>query len=395
MANLPDCPTHPRARAVRYGTYGARKRQRFRCSGDERAHTFTEPLPRQMTALGDCDECERKLAQHEGPPAPRQGTYTVREIATALIRVGEGMSYRKAARLIRGKAHRPLHRDGRMVADWVEAFTPILAAPHTTTAWPEVLLIDEIPFHIRWQNKPSGRQPYSILGAYEWRPDGEHRLVKLEARGGAGKRDWIEFLRSLPGTPRRIVCDAAKVPQLAIADVWASNPPEVFDGSRSAPVVFLCHYHLARRFRELLRKHRLLDHPTAELITTAFSGLWEWQWFVSQARTIEVPQIHTWLDAHEQRVAWQVQHMAGEIASTGPLESELREIRDTLTYRRFSIRNRERLNRWLLLWLLNANGHANERDYSTLIRQALTPRSGFAPARRRITDRAGISSLWR
>jgi len=54
-----------------------------------------------MIATGDCDECERRLAEHEGPPGPRQGTYTVREIATALVRVSEGMRYRKAALLAR------------------------------------------------------------------------------------------------------------------------------------------------------------------------------------------------------------------------------------------------------------------------------------------------------
>jgi hypothetical protein len=108
-----------------------------------------------------------------------------------------------------------------------------------------------------------------------------------------------------------------------------------------------------------------------------------------------VPQVHTWLDAYESRVAWQVQHMKDETASTGPLEAQLREIRDALTYRRFSIRNRERLNRWLLLWQLNTNGHATEQYYSTLIRAALTPHSGFAPPRRRIFDDGEVSSLWR
>ncbi len=390
--SLPSCPSHPRARVSRWGSYGTRRRQRFHCSGNG-GHTFTETLPRQMTATGDCDECERRLAAHEGPPGPRQGTYTVREIATALVRVGEGMSYRKAARLIRGKAHRLIHRDGRMVADWVEAYVPLLAASHAPTAWPDVLLLDEIPFHIRYQNKPSGRQPYSVLGAFEWRPDGEHKLVRLEARGGASKQDWIEFLSSLPGTPRRIVCDAAKSPLAAMAAVWPQTamPP----GSGQTPEVFLCHYHLGRRFRELLKKHRALDHPAAALIEDAFSGPWEWRWFVATARSLAVPAIQTWLDAYESRVAWQVQHMRDETASTGPLETQLREIRDTLTYRRFSIRNRERLNRWLLLWQLNYNGHAGERHYSTLIRAALASRAGYAPPRRQITDAAGLSSLWR
>ena len=382
--NLPDCPEHPKSKRRRFGTYGTRKRQRFWCAGDG-GHTFTEALPRQMTAAGDCLECERHLAQHEGPPTPRLGTYTVREIAAALMRVGEGMSYRAAGKFVRRRAGRTVNGEGRLVADWVETYAPLLYQPSTPTAWPDVLLIDEIPFHIRWQNRPSGRQPYSILGAMEWRPDGQHRLIRLEARGGAGKQDWIEFLSALPGTPRRIVCDAAKPPQAAIAAVWGTQ----------APAVFLCHWHLARRFRELLKRSGLIGHPIETLLESAFSGPVEWSAFTAAARTLPAPTIQTWLRAHDQRVSWQVVNMKREAASTGPLESALRAIRDTLTYRRFSLRNRERLNRWLMLWMLNANGQADERAYAGLIRSTLESQGGTPPPRRAVLDPRGVSSLWR
>ncbi len=68
---------------------------------------------------------------------------------------------------------------------------------------------------------------------------------------------------------------------------------------------------------------------------------------VVPANLLPVPQVQTWVDAYENRVAWQVQHMKNETASAGLLETQLREVRDTLTYRRFSVRNRERLNRTL------------------------------------------------
>jgi hypothetical protein len=69
-------------------------------------HVFTEPLPRQRTPHRDCAECERALEKHEGPQALRKQRYTVREVAMALMRVGEGWTYRGAGRMLRTDAGR-------------------------------------------------------------------------------------------------------------------------------------------------------------------------------------------------------------------------------------------------------------------------------------------------
>ena len=88
----PACPRHPRSRVWFDGTYGRgeRQRQRYKClpvDGDP-AHVFTEELPRTIDVDGECLECERPLAAHEGPPAPRAFEYTVREIAEQLAAQG-------------------------------------------------------------------------------------------------------------------------------------------------------------------------------------------------------------------------------------------------------------------------------------------------------------------
>lgn len=62
--------------------------------------------------------------------------------------------------------------------------------------------------------------------------------------------------------------------------------------------------------------------------------------------------------------------------------------------RKFAFRNRERMNRLLQLFQLQANGQASERRYSQLIRQALESNSGHPAARRIITDPKGHASLW-
>lgn len=101
----PACTLHPSSTVWLDGHYGrgARKRQRYKCvpGHGERRHAFTEPLPRLIAPAHECLECERPLAPHEGPPAPRKFEFSTREIAEALYMVGDGSTYRGAGRDIR------------------------------------------------------------------------------------------------------------------------------------------------------------------------------------------------------------------------------------------------------------------------------------------------------
>jgi hypothetical protein len=161
MARL-ACPRHPGSRVHFDGTYGSpgRKRQRHKCfPQDGRPRVFTEPLPRQRSSSGECDHCERGLAVHEGLPSPRFCFFSAREIAATLVRVGEGMSYRAAGRYVRQLAGRmrpaagtiPEHpsRDGSLVEDSVEVFAPALFSERRPTEWPDVVILDDLPFRIR------------------------------------------------------------------------------------------------------------------------------------------------------------------------------------------------------------------------------------------------------
>lgn len=120
------------------GTYGPsdHRRQRFRCIplDGSRWHRFTEPLPRlAVRDKHECGVCERVLRRFEGPQSPRQIHYTAREIARALVRVGAGETYWRASRLARLRGEDPrivgLRGEGHLVADWVELFAPVVAAP--------------------------------------------------------------------------------------------------------------------------------------------------------------------------------------------------------------------------------------------------------------------------
>src|SRR5919204_1658627 len=124
----PDCPRHPGSSVSFDGAYGAatRRRQRYRCRPADGAPPprFSEPLPRQGA----------------GRATPRLFTYTTAEIATALVAVGEGMSYRAAAGAMRGRLRGggPAP-DGNSVADWVEIFAPVVFARAATTSWPSAV----------------------------------------------------------------------------------------------------------------------------------------------------------------------------------------------------------------------------------------------------------------
>ena len=80
--------------------------------------------------------------------------------------------------------------------------------------------------------------------------------------------------------------------------------------------------------------------------------------------------------------------------STGGLETFIKPIEAALYRRRYGMKNRERLDRLLLLLQLEANGHADERGYAKEIRDWLALTGGRpATARRVIADRSGRPSL--
>ena len=106
MPKLPACPRpgHETYRVVRDGTYGKRKRQRFRCQGpDGQFHRFVPPVPRQRSEFGVCEACDNDVQVYEGPVVQRRGLYEVREIAEALVSVANGVTYTEAARRVRGR----------------------------------------------------------------------------------------------------------------------------------------------------------------------------------------------------------------------------------------------------------------------------------------------------
>ena len=103
-------PEHAGSRVRFDGRYGSaeHRRQRYRCipGNGDRAHRFTEVLPREESWDDAGGSCERDVGLHEGPHAARNYQFVARGIAEALVMVGAGSTYREAALVSRERAKR-------------------------------------------------------------------------------------------------------------------------------------------------------------------------------------------------------------------------------------------------------------------------------------------------
>lgn len=410
------CPRaeHAGSRVHFDGTYGSseHRRQRYKCfpGNGDRPHVFTEPLPREESWRHACDACERHVPRHEGPQAPRKHQFVARGIAGALVAVGSGQSYMRAANVARSRARRHRvdpdsglprwSRHGQLVADWVEVFAPVVFEPHRPNAWPEegTLLLDHLPFRVRATHPngsliPGGRVAFHVfcaMGYEEERP----KLWKLEAFTDAHAPSWERFLRSLPGEPQRIVCDAHYGMLAAINRVWPQTD------------LYLCQWHLEKALRRLLENQRRRNKQLTPVVNqllpqveAAFAGTNFWLNFMPKLRAAGIKAVDDWLDTNDPIIQWQFARRGwarpkNMPLTTGGLDQLIRLIGKALHPRRYALKNRERLNRLLMLMQLHANGLDSQTEYAKTIRDWLLANDGRPRVRRRaVADRFGAPSL--
>jgi hypothetical protein len=367
----PPCPLHPGSTVWFDGQYGTatRRRRRYRCLPTDGGtpHRFSEQL------------------------TPRFFSYTATEIASALVAVGEGLSYRAAARVVHDlRRVRRAGPDGNSVADWVEVFAPLVFAGSAAASWPRVLLLDSLPFRIRSVDATGRPLPqevpaFSVLGAYEPGPAGSSGIVALQACPSAYPEPmqplWEEFLRSLDGAPARVVCDPDPDLLGAIRRVW-----------KPAPVTLLCHTHLRMELREVLRDEGIPPgDPLSNAGERALDGREAWREFVAFHRPRRLRKLERWIGRHDAAISWQLQHEKTSEPRTDALGEKLELLGENLAGRRANLRNRERTNRLLMLVQLELNGLADEMRYASIIDEELITHAGRAQPRRAILDPDGTS----
>jgi hypothetical protein len=265
-------------------------------------------------------------------------------------------------------------------------------APHAPESWLEhgTLVLDHFYFRLR-RSDTAARSYFAwhVLCALAY-VDGQRELVRLQAFTNATPASWREFFSGLPGAPGRIVCDAHSGMLKVIEERWPQTE------------VYLCEWHLRHALERLLGK---IGGATAEQLLprteAAFAGQHFWARFDVEARQLDDGRMNAWLDRWSPIIASQLKRRprasagaADQPRSTGGLETFIKPIEAALYRRRYGMKNRERLNRLLLLLQLEANGHADERGYAKEIRDWLELTGGRpSTARRVIADPSGRPSL--
>lgn len=349
---------------------------------------------------GVCDTCDNHVEVHEGPVAVAEGLYAVREVAQALVGVGRGLTYTDASRRVRTRYWGPdgtgrLNGDasGQTVADWVGQFAPVLSDELGEKEWPETIVLDGTEF--QWTNPRTGtpQQLFCVLAAWGYPAgDAKGRLWRLEASPTDRNTDWEAFLRSLNGKPTSVVCDRDLAIIGGVQRRWGKT------GSNAVPI-HLCEHHLYANARKALGKDGITEfgHPTLDALRDAFKSLEGWETF-ADAVNADPSATHGkgWVKHWNSRMRIQTARRASlpPRYSTGALEAPIRDLRQMLERRRWTFRNRERMNLLLDLARLRLNRQDDSRTYAALFRQHLDDNGGKpARSRRSVHDQRGVYSL--
>lgn len=411
ISGVPACLEHPDSKVRRFGTYGVEghKRQRWQClpSNGSGPHTFTEALPRKHTFDSSCAECERGFSPHEGHQTPRTYSFTVKDIASALVVVGEGVSYRQAANRVRRRSGRlwtsPLGGPvaayhASIVCDWVEVYGPVVTANHGPSSWPEVMVLDALPFRLpdfypNGAPKRAGRQHFSVLAAVGYE-EGKSRLWSWQAHTAHTALAWENVLRSLPGSPDHVVADADTAIAKAVREVWPQAQ------------LWGCQWHNGERIKRLLTREGLYTKKGSEssdkredrFTALGLSAEWaahypkSWDKFVARANAVANPEVLRWIARNGPTITTEFgTRPDGVPKSTGALEGHLQWLRGKLEDRSHAFRNQERTNRLLALMASHRWGLDDPAAYATTIRVKLGVEGGFASShQRRINDRKNV-----
>lgn len=376
------CPrAHQDVRIVRDGIQraGGRSKQRWRCTGpDGSFHRFLGVVSRTRSTDETCSECENHIAPHEGPAAPAEFEYLIREIANALIEVGHGATYTDAAKRVRMRANigktagiRGVSK-GQTVADWMTDFVPIVAAPHLEAAWPAVLVLDSINF--RWTDKDGKNHTlYSVLAAYGYDELGKNgRLVKVDANPSGGTEGWTEFLRSKSGQPVSIVADQDEAIRRGVANTWGADA--------AGELIHHCEHHLRQNAIAAMNRDRLVSRdPIPQLFKDALRT--EAGWDAFEAAVLDQPKllnIRKWVLRWGPRLRVQASRRGDRppVYANGAVEAALAQVRNLMEPRLYSYKNRARTNRMLELVRLSMLRADDSVTYTAAIRAQLVSNHG-------------------
>lgn len=414
---------------TRYRCVPAEARREPRVKGHyEGEHVFLGPLParRESTghSVGECPHCERVFARAEGLAGGSYFSFVLREVATALVRIGRGDPYRAISRDLRlavgrlgakGKRKGLLCRSGQLATDYLDVFGSDLVAAVSPDHWPRIVALDSKPIRVRdhssccpavvgadgrrrrvrvdtWgppadvipisrrkhrrpkiSHSTDNREIGQILVAVGYEHAGDiPRAWAIRFEGGGDQESWEEFLRSLPGTPEWIVSDRAGAIEGAVSAVW-----------KGAPTHYFCEKHLTDNMTDAAREDGL--DPRAgvlrAILEEAQYGLEEYAKADGAAAAFGAAHLSEWLATNKATVLGQIpKRRSFYPRSAGACESVIGQVERALGDRVPHFGNASRLN--LLLGLVRADldQDVSVAAYSKLLRARLTAGSGRSEA---------------
>lgn len=278
--------------------------------------------------------CDTTVASHAGPVVTRAYRHGLHLIAEALVAVGRGVSYTRAAQRARVAAGRdPLAGDsaGQMVAEWVDVWAPVVLAALAETEQPETLVLDSTDFWWTNTRTRTRRREFAVLVAYGYTGAGQVRVWGIHASPTARTSNYLNLLRGLqlPGRPASIVTDNAHAGQ----GRWM----------------------------------RRLD--------TAFRREEAWKEF--RSATAVLGQAAAWVRANDSQISRQG-HLLPAHYSTAGAEAAAARLRGMFEQRSFALRNAARTNLLLGLARLHLNNRDDVGTYHRQLREAAEQRDGHS-----------------
>lgn len=411
---VPKCsnPAHSKGKVVRAGWQGTppHRRQRWKCvpSNGDPSHRFTELLPREEARASGCATCGTALEPWEGQNGAREYHFMAAEIAHCLALIARGQSYRKAAEAARIYARRvkPWQprgnvystrkrnpaRDGQIAANWVDAFTEVIAAGELPTEWPRyAVALDGAAFVNTNMGSARAGMSFNVLAAVGYEKRGDRgRLWAMTPAPRHTTMDWAIFLSSLSGEPELVVADQERAIETATGQAFALNPPHYH----------YCEDHLRRNFLANLPRVIKEDpkHPIMRHLPYAFQNRYSWDRFeaevLKQHQMVGMAGAQRWMRQQKGKVLAQLPHRpAYGPYAIGATEAALSSVKEILADRHASMTNLPRARKLLKLVHLDLIGKVDEVRWTEKIRRELIRRRGWAPKQRPHDDPKGTWSL--
>ena len=329
-----------------------------------------------------CPTCEHEAGRADGATAIPFYTFSVAEIARALVLVGQGVSMREASQRVRFDADR-YHADesGRRVAsrqnalsaDYLDHYAAPVIRRFTPERWPRILTLDSQPLDLRAHGsealgyKSARRGGAVVVAAGKDEVKQRARTWHVGLAADETEASWAAFLTEIDPTgpgPLWVVMDGSK----AIANAVEARWPDA--------IRYPCEQHL----RENATKHALDEGLLAEapaLSSLIAECLWSqrrWDALAAAVFAIGPSKLLEWVVRTEPKVHQMLlarRAFRGYPRGNGPAERTAYAIREGIGERNLNFRNAGRLRRVIQLMGIELSEQADSRRYTTVLREVI------------------------